>query len=74
MDFKKWFKWDTKANKIESISFILIIISAIFTVIGMSVGSFVSGVPVAMAIIGAFLVVVGIAFYIISEVVRMIKK
>jgi len=74
MDFKKWFKWDTKANKIESISFILIIISAIFTVIGMSVGSFVPGVPVAMAIIGAFLVVVGIAFYIISEVVRMIKK
>jgi len=74
MNFKKWFKWDTKADKIESISFILIIISAIFTVIGISVGSFVPGVPVAMAIIGAFLVVVGIAFYIISELIRITKK
>jgi len=74
MNFKKWFKWDTRADKIESISFILIIISAIFTVIGISVGSFVPGVPVAMAIIGAFLVVVGITFYIISELIRITKK
>lgn len=74
MTFKKWFKWETGADKVESISFILIIIASIFTVIGISVGTFVPGIPVALAIIGAFLVFVGIILYIISEFMRIFGK
>ena len=74
MDFKKWFKWDTGANKIESISFILLIIAAVFTALGVSIGSFIPGIPVAMAIMGAALVVVSIVLYVISEFIRILSK
>ncbi|UCG95816.1 MAG: hypothetical protein JSV92_02065 [archaeon] len=72
--FKDWFKWGTVSEKIESISFIILIIASVFTVIGISVGSFYPGFPVALAIIGAFLVVVAIALYIISEFAGILGK
>jgi len=74
MNLKGWFKWETKADKVESLSFILIIFSAVLTFVGISVGSFVPGIPVALAIIGAFLVLVGIVLYIISEFMRIFGK
>ncbi|MCD6478150.1 MAG: hypothetical protein J7K87_04040 [Candidatus Aenigmarchaeota archaeon] len=74
MKLKESFKWDTKANKTESISFITLIIAAVLTIIGISVGSFIPGIPVLLAIIGAFLVLVGIVIYIISEIIRIFEK
>jgi hypothetical protein len=38
--------------------------------IGIGVGTFVPGVPVALAIAGSALVIVGIVIYIISEFMR----
>ena len=69
--FKNWFKWETKADKFESASFMIIILAAFFTVVGISVGTFIPGFPVALAIVGAFLVLVGIVFYVISEFTRI---
>ena len=74
MKFKESFKWDTKADKTESISFIILIIAAILTIIGISVGTFIPGIPVALAIVGAFLVLVGIVIYIASEILRVFEK
>lgn len=74
MNFKDWFHWKTTADKVESMAFILLIIAAIFTIFGISVGSFIPGIPVAITIIGAFLVVVSIVLYILSEFVRILKK
>jgi len=74
MKLKDSFKWDTKANKTESISFIILIIAALFTIVGISVGTFIPGIPVVLAIIGAFLVLVGIVVYIASEILRVFEK
>lgn len=72
--FKDWFKWGSASEKIESISFIVLIIAAIFTVVGISVGVFVPGIPVAIAITGAFLVLVAVILYVISEFVGILAK
>ncbi len=69
--FKDWFTWETKADKLESISFLILIVASVFTVVGVSVGSFVPGIPVLLAIAGAFLVIAGIIFYVISELFRI---
>ena len=74
MNLKKWFKWGTTSEKIESISFIILIIASVFTIVGISVGSFYPGFPVALAIAGAFLVVVAIIVYIVSEFVGIFEK
>ncbi len=71
---KELFKWDDTADKIESSSFIIIIISSILTIVGISVGSFIPGVFVALAIIGSFSILVGIFFYIVSQFFRLIVK
>jgi|GEM_PF-2505271 len=72
--FKDWFKWEKVSDKIESISFIILIIASVFTVVGISVGVFVPGIPVALAIAGAFLVLVSIVLYIISEFVGILES
>jgi len=71
---KDFFKTETSADKIESISFLLLIVAAVFTVFGISVGTFVPGIPVAIAIAGAFMVPVSIVLYVISEFLRMLDK
>ena len=71
---REWFKWGSLSEKIETISFIILITASVFTVFGISVGSFVPGIPVAFAIAGAFLVVVAIVIYIISEFVAILEK
>lgn len=76
MEFKslledlRFHKKKSLEEKLESLSFLLIVVSAVFSVVGISVGTFISGIPVLLAIIGAFLVVLGIVIYIISEFVR----
>lgn len=72
--FREWLKWGSTSQKIESISFIILIVATVFTVVGISVGSFYPGFPVALAIAGAFLVLVSIILYIMSEFVGMIQK
>ena len=72
--FKNFFKWDKKSDRLESISFLILIVASVFTVIGISVGIFVPGIPVALAIMGAFLVLVSIVVYIVSELVRYFEK
>ena len=74
MNLKEWFKWGSLSEKIETISFIILIVASVFTVVGISVGSFVPGFPVALAITGAFLVVLAIVVYIISEFVSILEK
>ena len=74
MNLKEWFKWGSLSEKIETISFIILIVASVFTVVGISVGSFVPGFPVALAIAGAFLVVLAIVVYIISEFVSILEK
>ena len=74
MNLKEWFKWGSLSEKIETISFIILIVASVFTVVGISVGSFVPGFPVALVIAGAFLVVVSIVIYIISEFVTILEK
>ena len=74
MNLKEWFKWGSLSEKIETISFIILIVASVFTVVGISVGSFVPGFPVALAITGAFLVVLAIVVYIISEFVKILEK
>lgn len=71
---KEWFKWGSASEKLESISIILLIVSSVLTVVGISVGVFIPGFPVMLAIAGAFLVVVAIVFYIISEFAGMLGK
>ena len=72
--FKDFFNWKTTADKIESMSFLMLIVASVFTLIGISVGVFVPGIPVALAIVGAFMVLVSIVMYIISEFVRFSEK
>ena len=74
MNLKEWFEWGSLSEKIETISFIILIVASVFTVVGISVGSFVPGFPVALAIAGAFLVVLAIVVYIISEFVSILEK
>ncbi len=72
--FKDWIKWGTTADKIESISLVILLIASAFTIVGISVGVFIPGIPVAIAIAGAFLVLVSIVLYVISEFVRILEK
>lgn len=69
-DLKKMFKNKKREEKLENLSFVLIGISALFLIVGISVGTFIPGFPVALAIVGSFLVVVGIVIYIISEFLK----
>ncbi len=75
MDFKEfmdWFKGDSKRELVENLSYCLIIIAAIMTVVGLGVGTVYPGLPVLVAIIGSFLALVGIVLYILSELIRFL--
>ena len=72
--FKEWFRWNMLSEKIESVSIVILIIATACTVAGISVGVFIPGIPVAIAIAGSFLVVVALFLYIVSEFVAMLEK
>ncbi len=63
---KEFIKGKSKAESLENISFIIIVISAILICIGISLGSFIKG-TVFIASFGSFTVMVGIVIYIISQ-------
>lgn len=65
---------DTKSETIENISFLILATAALFTIVGTAVGTYVSGFPVALAVVGAFLVVVGILTYVIAEFYALLKE
>lgn len=72
-EFIDWLKGKSRREFLENMSYTLIVLAAVFSVVGISVGTFVSGFPVFLAILGAFLALVGIVLYILSEFVRMLK-
>ena len=55
-----------KKEVLESISFIIAVISAILLVIGIGLGSFIQG-TIFLSSFGSFFVMVGIVIYIISQ-------
>jgi hypothetical protein len=67
-NFKKWVNGSNKRDYIENISFLIITISAVMVSVGIGLGSFIQG-TVFIAVLGAFLVMVGIIVYIISQFV-----
>ncbi|MFP4116033.1 MAG: hypothetical protein ACLFTQ_02410 [Candidatus Aenigmatarchaeota archaeon] len=71
-DFMNWLKGENRREMVENFSYLLIVVAAVLTVIGLGAGTFVSGLPVLMAIIGAFLALVGIVLYIVSEFLRIL--
>ncbi len=72
MKFK--IKGKTTADTIENVSLLIFGISALFVFIGVSVGSFISGFPVLLGIIGSILILIGIAVLIVSEFWRILRK
>ncbi|MFB6216381.1 MAG: hypothetical protein ABEJ72_05375 [Candidatus Aenigmatarchaeota archaeon] len=76
MDFNSfvdWLKGENRIELLENLSYVILVTAAILSVVGISVGTFVSGFPVFLAILGAFLALVGIVLYILSEFVRLLK-
>lgn len=71
---KEWLKLrgSTREDTVENLAFVTLFVAAIFTVVGITVGTFVPGFPVALAITGAFLVLVGIVLYVTSEFMRIL--
>ncbi|MFP4117062.1 MAG: hypothetical protein ACLFQ8_03285 [Candidatus Aenigmatarchaeota archaeon] len=71
-DFVDWFKGDSRRELVENLSYCLIVIAAVMTVIGLGVGTVYPGLPVLVAIVGSFLALAGIVLYILSELVRIL--
>ncbi len=63
-DFK--IKGSDKKETLENVSFLIIVISAAMISVGIGLGSFIQG-TVFIAVFGAFLVMVGIIAYIVSQ-------
>lgn len=55
-----------KNKSLENISFYIIVISAIMVSVGIGIGSFIPG-TIFIGSLGAFFVMIGIVFYIISQ-------
>ncbi|QQG40064.1 MAG: hypothetical protein HYS81_01490 [Candidatus Aenigmatarchaeota archaeon] len=70
---KNWFriKGETLADTIENVSSLLIAVSAIFIFFGIAVGTFVPGIPVAVAITGALTAILGVGLYVLGELSRV---
>lgn len=64
--FGEWLKGKNRQEHIENISFVVLVIAALLVMAGIGLGSFVYG-TVLLAMFGAFLVLVGITIYIVSQ-------
>lgn len=64
--FGEWLKGKNRQENLENISFVILAAAALLVVVGIGLGSFVYG-TVLLAMFGAFLVIVGIVIYIISQ-------
>lgn len=72
--FKKYLNWLKGKNSGESLhnlSISLVAIAAVFVVTGIGVGTYVSGLPVALAILGSFLIILGIVLYAAGEISKI---
>lgn len=73
-DFVDWLKGGSRREFLENLSYTLIVLAAVFSIVGISVGTFIPGFPVLLAILGAFLALVGIVLYVISEFVKILRS
>lgn len=64
--FGEWLKGKNRQEHLENISFVVLVAAALLVVLGIGLGSFVYG-TVLLAMFGAFLILVGIVIYIISQ-------
>ncbi len=64
--FGEWLKGKDRQEHLENISFVVLVAAALFVMAGIGLGSFVYG-TVLLAMFGAFLILVGIIIYIISQ-------
>jgi len=72
-DFVEWLKGENSREMVENFSYLLIVIAAVMTVVGLGIGTFIPGLPVLLAIIGAFLALAGIVLYIVAEFFRILQ-
>jgi len=64
--FGEWLKGGSRQEHLENISFVILVAAALLVMLGIGLGSFVYG-TVLLAMFGAFLILVGIVIYIISQ-------
>ena len=76
MDFREVtkVKGDTLGQTIENISILTIIVSGILITVGIGIGSYVSGIPVVMAMVGSFLVFIGLIVFVAGEFIQMYEE
>ncbi|MBI4017520.1 MAG: hypothetical protein HY366_01085 [Candidatus Aenigmarchaeota archaeon] len=67
-------KGATREDTVENVSFLVLFVAAAFVAVGISVGTFVPGFPVALAVTGALLVVISLLVYITSEFLRIFAQ
>ncbi|MFQ6009971.1 MAG: hypothetical protein ACE5J7_02520 [Candidatus Aenigmatarchaeota archaeon] len=67
--FMKWLKGSDRKEYIENMSYVIMFISAFFIFLGLGLGSFVPYF-VYLAAFGSFLLLVGIAIYIASQLIE----
>ncbi len=65
-NFGEWLKGKNSQEHFENISFIILVAAAFLVVLGIGLGSFVY-ITVLLAMLGAFLVLVGVVIYIGSQ-------
>lgn len=64
--FNEWLKGKSRQEYLENISFVVLVLAALLVMLGIGLGSFIYG-TVLLAMFGAFLILVGIIIYIISQ-------
>lgn len=73
-EFVDWLKGENKEELLENLSYLVIVVAALMTVIGLGVGTVYPGVPVLIAIVGSFFALLGIVLYILSELIRILYQ
>lgn len=65
----KWLRGSSRQEYIENLSYVVMFLSAFFIFIGLGLGSFVPFV-VYIAVLGSFLLLIGIVLYILSQLIE----
>lgn len=67
--FGEWLRGKSRQEHLENTSFVVLVAAALLVMLGIGLGSFIYG-TVLLAMFGAFLVLVGIIIYIISQFIE----